>query len=283
MLHSFAPAFSQFGRDRHKSNINVSGVFHLRSKSYSVKSRLLLAIICFCLSVLLPLIASYARDITTIAHNYHDAAADTAADQSARERNVAQIAAADQTTQVAAAAAASAATAVYKNGKEENVLANDEPKAAGGFAAAGGADLTNGNAIPERHDKKKPSKPLCKACLEIIDKAEPIDISFVDVADGHKEHPHRGATDSNGELGYIHDEAALRKNPPMMNVDEQSLRASCLNRDDNYKMLHEKVFVDLKADEAKQKAGVQRDKIFCLVYTIESGHPNVQRIRETWG
>ena len=171
--------------------------------------------------------------------------------------------------------------------KEANAVAgagaNENPAAEKKDSAGAGAEGVDGNVIPERHDKKKPSKPLCKACLEIVQKAEPIDISFVDVSDGHKEHPHMGATDSNGNPGYIHDETALRKNPPKMNFDEQSLRAACLNRDNNYKMLHEKVFVDLKADEAKQKAGVQRDKIFCLVYTIESGHPNVQRIRETWG
>ena len=197
------------------------------------------------------------KNASTHVLNDYKASAETIVDPSAQERKVAEF-----------------PSAAYKNAQ-----ANAETASVEGWAAY----WIDGSDIPMRYDKKKPSKPLCKACLDIIDKAEPIDISFVDVSDGHKEHPHMGATYSNGKLGYIHDETALRKHPPKMNFDEQSLRAACLNRDDNYKMLHEKVFVDIKADEAKQKAGAQRDKIFCLVYTTESGHPNVQRIRETWG
>ncbi|GKZ01090.1 hypothetical protein MPSEU_001060600 [Mayamaea pseudoterrestris] len=139
-------------------------------------------------------------------------------------------------------------------------------------------------SIPERKDDgKKPSEPLCPKCLEIVQKAKPIDISFVDVSNGHKEHPHKGATDEHGKLGYIHDETALRKNPPALNYPEASLREACLKRDNNYKMLNERVYVDLEYDKKMQASGKPRPKIFCFVYTIDSGHSKIPNIRETWG
>lgn len=137
--------------------------------------------------------------------------------------------------------------------------------------------------IPERKDGKKPSKPLCPECLEIVQKAQPIDIKYEDVAGGHKEHPHLGAKDAEGKLGYIHDETALRKNPPPFSFKGGALKHACEKHDNNYRMLHEKVFVDLKADEEAEKSGKPRDKIFCLVYTIDAGHPKIPAIRETWG
>ena len=139
-------------------------------------------------------------------------------------------------------------------------------------------------AIPERRDDRKtPSKPLCPTCLEIVQKAKPIDISFVDVSNGHKEHPHKGATDEHGNFGYIHDETALRKNPPALNYPEANLRDACSKRDNNYKMLHERVFVDLEYDKKMQDSGKPRSKIFCFVYTIDAGHSKIPNIRETWG
>jgi hypothetical protein len=138
-------------------------------------------------------------------------------------------------------------------------------------------------SIPERKgDKRKPSKPLCDECLEIVQKAKPVDITFVDVSNGHKEHPHMGALDENGNPGYIHDETALRKNPPPFNFGGEELRNECKKRDNDYEMLHKKVFVDIKADEEANKSGRKRDKIFCLVYTIDSGHVKIPSIRETW-
>lgn len=142
-----------------------------------------------------------------------------------------------------------------------------------------GEDLS----IPDRKDLKKPSKPLCGECLEIVQKAKPVDISYVDVAGGFKEHPHMGATYPNGTFGYVADETALRKNPPKLVYPDEDLRAACLKRDNNYRMLHEKVYVDMEAHEAAEKSGKKRDKIFCLVYTIDSGHPKLANIRQTWG
>lgn len=137
--------------------------------------------------------------------------------------------------------------------------------------------------IPQRFDKAKPSKPLCDECLKIIQQAQPIDIAYVDVSGGHKEHPHLGATDESGNLGYIADEQALRKNPPGFHMDGDELISACAIRDNNYKMLTERVHVDMQYDQEMETAGNKRAKIFCLVYTIDSGHPKIPAIRETWG
>jgi hypothetical protein len=177
--------------------------------------------------------------------------------------------------------------------KEKEVVGAALKQAVAAAAAAadnednpkGGGDGVEDGAIPARpYDKKKPSKPLCKECLEIIQRAEPIDITYLDVSGGHKEHPHLGATDVDGTtFGYVHDETALRKNPPPFHFEGDALRQACLTRDNNYKMLTEKVFVDLNATVEVEKSGRPRDKIFCLVYTIDSGHPKIPTIRETWG
>ena len=127
----------------------------------------------------------------------------------------------------------------------------------------------------------KPSRPLCKECLEIIQRANPVDISFVDVSGGHKEHPHMGGRDENGNWGYVLDETGLRRNPDPFDIPADELRLHCEKRDNNWKMLHDKVFVDLEYE--KSMAGKPRDKIFCLVYTTEEGHARVPRIRRTWG
>jgi hypothetical protein len=139
-------------------------------------------------------------------------------------------------------------------------------------------------SIPARPgDKKKPSQPLCKECLEIVQRAQPIDISYLDVSEGHKDHPHLGAMDADGKLGYVHDETALHRNPPPFRYEGEALHSACSLRDNNYKMLTEKVFVDLNATKIIEESKRPRDKIFCLVYTIDSGHPKIPPIRETWG
>lgn len=131
---------------------------------------------------------------------------------------------------------------------------------------------------------QKPTVPLRANNLEIISKAKKVDITYKDVSGGHVEHPHMGAKDENGNFGYVHDETALRKNPPpSMNFTGAALEKACKKRDNNWRMLTEKVRVDMKAHEEAEKSGKKRDKIFCLVYTIEKGHPKIPAIRETWG
>lgn len=132
-------------------------------------------------------------------------------------------------------------------------------------------------------DRLKPKIPLRKENLEIVQKATPMDISFVPIDGGHKEHPHMGAKDENGNWGYIHDETAIRRNPPSFSWNEQEEQAACSLKDDDWKMMTQRVVVDMEYDRKQNEAGVKRDKIFCLVYTIESGHPRIPGILETWG
>jgi hypothetical protein len=173
--------------------------------------------------------------------------------------------------------------------KDEEVDAAEEPEAGEEAGAEEPKDKKEEDeredvAIPERRDdKKKPAEPLCPTCLEIVQKAKPIDLSFVDVSNGHKEHPHLGATDEQGNIGYIHDETALRKNPPPLNYPDDELREACLKRDNNYKMLNERVFVDLEYEKKILASGNARPKVFCFVYTTDAGHPKIPNIRETWG
>ena len=147
-------------------------------------------------------------------------------------------------------------------------------------------DEENSVAIPERRELKKPSQPLCEECLQIVEKAQPINLQKVDMSGGHQDHPHLGAKDADGNLGYVHDETNLHRNPPSFNMDKNDLVNACSRKDNNYKMLTEKVFVDVEGDaQATRDLGgpENRVKLFCLVYTTEKGHDNLPRIRETWG
>eukprot|EP00934_Nitzschia_sp_Nitz4_P007586 Nitzschia sp. Nitz4//scaffold3_size479765//456684//459593//NITZ4_000191-RA/size479765-augustus-gene-1.631-mRNA-1//-1//CDS//3329551031//7576//frame0 len=131
--------------------------------------------------------------------------------------------------------------------------------------------------------RPKPKIPLRPVNLEIVQKAKPVDISFLSVDGGHSEHPHMGAKDEEGNWGYIHDETALRMNPPPFTWDEGQEGPACKSRDNNYKMLTQRVQVEAEYEKRQNESGAKRDKIFCLVYTIESGHPRIPNIRETWG
>mmetsp|Transcript_3485 Transcript_3485/g.7914 ORF Transcript_3485/g.7914 Transcript_3485/m.7914 type:complete len:884 (-) Transcript_3485:35-2686(-) len=132
--------------------------------------------------------------------------------------------------------------------------------------------------------RRKPTFPLRKTNLEIVQKAKPIDIKFVDVSGGHKEHPHLGANDEDGKIGYIHDEAALHRNPPTFHFDsDQKEHKACAPRDNNWKMMTKRVKVEWEYDKKIEESGVKRDKIFCLVYTTEKSHDKIPNIRDTWG
>lgn len=130
-------------------------------------------------------------------------------------------------------------------------------------------------------DPRLPSKPIPQSRLDLLSTAKPIDLTYVDMTNGFKDFPHKGAKDENGKWGYVHDESALRKNPP--EFEFPNLERACSRKDNHRKMLTEKVFVDLEAHEAAEKSGRKRDKIFCLVYTISTGHDRIPYIRETWG
>jgi glycoprotein-N-acetylgalactosamine 3-beta-galactosyltransferase len=125
----------------------------------------------------------------------------------------------------------------------------------------------------------KPSKPLPISRRVLLSK--PVDITHVNVAKNHSEHPHMGARDENKKFGYIHDETALRKNPPPFRFS--TLRAACKIQDDHYQMLTKKVVVDLQRHEEADKSGRKRDKIICVAKTSEASHPLIPYVRETWG
>lgn len=158
-------------------------------------------------------------------------------------------------------------------------------------------DMTHGGAVPEENaipDKvhggavpdgngEKPAKPLRPENLAMVQKPKKVDISFVDVSDDHKEHPHMGAKDEEGVFGYVHDEKALRLNPPQFSYEGENLKADCVKRDNTYRMLNEKVKLNVEGHKQAQESGKKRDKIFCLVYTIEKFHDRIPAIRETWG
>ena len=139
------------------------------------------------------------------------------------------------------------------------------------------------DAIPPNphKDPRLPSTPIPQSRLDLLSTAKPMDLTYVDMTNGFKEFPHRGAKDEEGNWGYVHDETALRKNPP--EFEFPNLERACARQDNHRKMLTEKVFVDLEAHEAAEKSGKRRDTIFCLVYTISTGHDRIPYIRETWG
>jgi hypothetical protein len=110
-----------------------------------------------------------------------------------------------------------------------------------------------------------------------------VSIEFVDVRTLPLDHPHRGARDENGQWNYIHNETALRTNPPRFDFSESKLQSACEKRDNNWRMINEKVFVDVQYDKHMNESGKPRAKIFCLVYTTDLGHDRIPAIRETWG
>jgi len=144
------------------------------------------------------------------------------------------------------------------------------------------ADVTNKHLLP--------SAPLSDENMAIISKASPVKLAYEDVSGGHVAHSHKGATDENGKFGYVHDETELRMHPPPFKFkDDNEHKRLCKGGDPNYKMLTEKVYVDLTNHEAAERRAEhgqqkkKRAKIFCLVYTIEKFHDRIQPIRETWG
>jgi hypothetical protein len=183
-------------------------------------------------------------------------------------------------------AAAKAAAEAEPKKAEDNAV----PDMAHGEAPPDGEnavpDMAHGDEVAEE-SHQKPSIPLRPENMGIVQMPKKVDLAFVDVSHGHKEHPHLGAKDEDGNFGYVHDETALRLNPPPFSYAGDDLRNDCLKRDNDYRMLHEKVKLNLEGHKAAEAAaeanGKKRDKIFCLVYTIESGHPKIPAIRETWG
>jgi hypothetical protein len=135
-----------------------------------------------------------------------------------------------------------------------------------------------------------PSIPLRRECLEVVQRASPIEVAFVDARGGHREHPHLGATHEDGKtFGYVPDETWLQRDPPPFRLagDERRLSSSCAMKDDHYKMLR-RVVVGRNGSAVREIEGPlppwrPRVKILCTVYTVETRHGRIPAILETWG
>ncbi|CAB9500618.1 acetylgalactosamine 3-beta-galactosyltransferase 1 [Seminavis robusta] len=214
-------------------------------------------------------------------------AAAAEAKQAAEDAEAAQKAAvAEKAAQDEAAKKEAEEAAAKKDGEQPDANKDGEQPDADKDGEQPDANINEENAMPDMahgEEPKKPAKPLRENNLEIISQAKPVDIKFVDISDGHKEHPHMGALDEDGNPGYIHDETALRLNPPPFSFSGPKFEMGCKLRDNNYRMLTEKVKLDIEGHKAAEDSGKKRDKIFCLVYTIEKFHDRIPAIRETWG
>lgn len=143
----------------------------------------------------------------------------------------------------------------------------------------------SGFDLERPNDGTVPSKPLSEVNKQIISSAKMIDLAFLDVSNGHKEHPHMGAMDEHGAFGYVHDPTYLKKNPHDFKYTPEEIE--CSKNDGNKKMLTQKVFVDLAGHQAAERLAETehrpRAKIFCLVYTVAESHDRIESILETWG
>jgi len=133
--------------------------------------------------------------------------------------------------------------------------------------------------------KRTPSKALDPARLEMIQNTEMIDISFVDVAGDHKEHPHKGALDEDGNWGYIYDEEFLHRSPPEFVLSNKE--EACAKHDAHQLMLTKKVSIDFEADAASEtrakETGKHRPKILCVIFTVQKNHDRLAGVSRTWG
>ena len=145
----------------------------------------------------------------------------------------------------------------------------------------------------EPDTRQRPSNHLCSECLKIVQRAKPMTLEYVDVTGGPnistRTALHVGAKDGNGTFGYVHNETSLRRQPPIMNFTGNRLRQACLQHDDDFRML-QKIEVasndELELQRLKLRAASvqsKRERIFCMIYSTESGKERIQRIRETWG
>lgn len=143
----------------------------------------------------------------------------------------------------------------------------------------------------EKHGAR-PTRPLDPERLQIVRNTPPKLLEYVDVTlaregDGNnasRQHPHMGAADEHGNLGYSYDETFLRQNPPPFDFTSVEEKAeACKTRDSHHKMLTEKVFVDLEADRVANENARARPRILCVIFTVQSSHGKLEAISRTWG
>ena len=143
----------------------------------------------------------------------------------------------------------------------------------------------------------QPTNPLCELCRQVVQRPKPLNVSYVPAivtASMQRTALHLGATFPNGTtLGYVHDETALRRQPPPFNYSGVRLTQACTLRDDTFAMIQGKIRVVSEADLEQQRKELRargvplqrtrRETLFCMVYSTDVGHSKLQRIRETWG
>jgi len=144
---------------------------------------------------------------------------------------------------------------------------------------AKGLTLNEVYTMERKKQKNKRRHPyLTEEQLRTVEVTKKISIVFEDFSEAEKNHPHKGALDEDGNLGYVHNPIAIRKSPPELLLPD-SEKAVC--EDDNVGKVMGKVKV--APSQIKESVGVPRAKIFCTAYTIEGNHEKIPAIRETWG
>jgi len=123
-----------------------------------------------------------------------------------------------------------------------------------------------------------PSNPLRKERLALLSK--PLELEYVDMTGGHKDHPHKGARDENGTWGYIHDETALRKKPPPFRF--RTMDAACKIHDSHYHLLTKKIVVDMEGHRKAKKRG-NRARLMCVAKSSSPSHRLIPYVQQTWG
>lgn len=120
---------------------------------------------------------------------------------------------------------------------------------------------------------------LTEEQVRTVEATKMISTAFEDYAITGEDHPHKGALDEDGNLGYVHNPIAIRENPPKLLLSD-SEEALCKNDNEGEVIRKVKVATPL---QIKEFEGVPRAKIFCTAYTVESNHNKIPAIRETWG
>jgi hypothetical protein len=134
-------------------------------------------------------------------------------------------------------------------------------------------------------NRVKPSKPLCRECRKVVRRAKAIDVKYVDVSNGYIDHPHMGALDEDGMLGYVPDVTKLQQNPPSFNVSSDELDTICNTADYSSLMISGKIRVVNAADQMvpSNNAVHRKVKILCFITTISTTHYKIPTILQTWG
>jgi glycoprotein-N-acetylgalactosamine 3-beta-galactosyltransferase len=127
-----------------------------------------------------------------------------------------------------------------------------------------------------------PSKPLCEECFQVVLKAPTVNLSFVDVRANNTSHPHKGATDEQGNsTGYVYDVTRLRRNPPQFSLQGQELEVECAKNNDTEFKAVERLFVDKNEATDTDHTG-SSPRILCAIYGMDKKRKNINAIRETW-